>query len=841
MKNISSRYLKVQKKRTILTILGVIMSVALITGIFTIITSVQDKLIRSEINRNGSYHITIKDLTPDKVDILTNYTNVKKHSISTPFKTGVLEDLGKNYDGNNRYRKIKIKSHSNFSPDITPVKLKEGSLPTNSNELVVDTWVLNYLPGNAKIGDNVTLDLGEINKGVFESSNKKEYKIVGTMYPNLTTSGKMNAMGLTFLDENNLKKNEVYSMDIELKSYKDINSKIKTLANDVEIPIDNIRVHNSLLGFYGESSNTELNAALFMLVGFIVLLVVISTIAVIFNSFNISVIERASQFGVLRCVGSTPAQIRKIVFKEAVIISIIGIPIGLLCGTFAMKVVFYVIGHIGADKVFSDINVVISPLVIIVSSIIGFLTIIASAFLPARIAAKVSPLEAVRSTGQFKKDNIKRSKLGTLIHNIFGFEAGLAWKNLRRNRKRFLITVFSMVISIVLFIVFNSFLKFTFDGNFMDNTNMYEFMISNRDGSSITEKEYNDLVNISGIDRVFPNMIFPVKATVSTDTLTDEFSKYCKGEYTVTNNTVQFDSTNIMCYGDNNLDLFGEVITSGEIDINTMNKNNGVILIKQASEYIRNPETGKLKKTYFDLTNTKVGDTIPVTPYKNKTINVKVAAIADTGIFTYKKYCHSDGFIMITSKDVYKNIIGNDKYNSMNVSIVGDSDNDAVAKSISAYCEKNDFDYVDLIKQAKEYKRNNLVIKIFLYGFVSVITLISCLNIINTINTNLLLRTKEFSILKAVGMSEFKLKKMVCFEGLYYGIISSLYGVIIGVGLSYLLFNIVTQVSDFGWNTPWNDIAVAIAGVLVFTLLSAYIPLRRMNKQSLVDNIRKEH
>jgi putative ABC transport system permease protein len=151
------------------------------------------------------------------------------------------------------------------------------------------------------------------------------------------------------------------------------------------------------------------------------------------------------------------------------------------------------------------------------------------------------------------------------------------------------------------------------------------------------------------------------------------------------------------------------------------------------------------------------------------------------------------------------------------------------------------YTYIDRAQQAEEERNAATTISIFLYGFVAVITLIGSLNIINTISTNLILRTKELSMLKAVGMTQNGVKRMVSMEALFYGIIASIYGGIIGTGLSYLLYHFATQgIQDFPWTIPWSSILVSTAGATFIALVSGFLPLRRINKNNIVDNMRME-
>lgn len=176
-------------------------------------------------------------------------------------------------------------------------------------------------------------------------------------------------------------------------------------------------------------------------------LIIVSTIAVIYNAFNISVIERISQFGLFRSIGATPKQIKNLVYREAFLLTVIAIPLGFGLGVIAMKVVLYIISLIQDDiALFENMKISISPIVFLVTSVLASITVFLSARGPARRASKVSPLEAIKNTKDVKKEKIKKTGNTRIIRKLFGIEGEIAYKNLNRNKKRFIITVFSMVL-----------------------------------------------------------------------------------------------------------------------------------------------------------------------------------------------------------------------------------------------------------------------------------------------------------------------------------------------------------------------------------------------------------
>ncbi|MFD1907604.1 ABC transporter permease [Paenibacillus rhizoplanae] len=218
--------------------------------------------------------------------------------------------------------------------------------------------------------------------------------------------------------------------------------------------IKNVRIeyNNELLRLYGKSIYQGVNSSLILAFAAVIVIIMICTIAVIYNTFNISILERISQFGMLRCIGATPAQIRKIVLQEAALLSLIGIPIGILTGTLFMKVLFYNISLLALGFL-NDMRMVISVPILLTAGVLGLLSVFLSAIGPAKQASRVSPLEALQNLGSTKIDRITTVKRSLFVTNLFGIVGQFASRNLRRNKKRFRITAFSMIVSIIIFLL----------------------------------------------------------------------------------------------------------------------------------------------------------------------------------------------------------------------------------------------------------------------------------------------------------------------------------------------------------------------------------------------------
>ncbi|MCG4581052.1 ABC transporter permease [Clostridium cochlearium] len=465
-----------------------------------------------------------------------------------------------------------------------------------------------------------------------------------------------------------------------------------------------------------------------------------------------------------------------------------------------MKIVIGVVKVLLKD----EINVVISPIVFIISAIIGLITIYLSAIGPAQKASKVSPLEAVRNTGSLKKEKFKKRKRFRTINKVFGIEGEIAYKNL----------------------------------------NMKDFMLWKRGGSNtgISLSIYNEITNFKDVEKVYkvmydgrPILIPREKVNPKLFELRPSFKERIKDEQLV------LSSNGIISYGDNILPELKKYLREGTIDKEKLNNENGVILIKTNSLY--NEETKK--SSVFDIADYKVGDEIKIIDKKKlKDIDesnikrVKVIGILDKGILD-NEYNYSPTMTLITSEEVYKNITGNNDIRRMFIQLKEGSNKDNLSEYLKVLNKKDPgYQYFDFQEESKRNRDKAIAINIFLYGFVSVITLIGCLNIINTISTNLLLRKRELAMIRAVGMDRGKMSKMICIEGIYYGVIASIYGGIIGTVLSYELFKIMQNLRGFQWAFPIKEILTAVIGAIIISLISTYIPLRKINKENVIENIR---
>jgi putative ABC transport system permease protein len=849
--SLTLRYLIQNKKRTIVTIIGIILSTALICGIGNIYESYMDYQIRATIKNRGSFHATFYDVKKENLDYITKSSDVASAGLSSNSGHAKLSDENLNL--------LQVKEYDNNAFEGYKISLKKGKLPKNNNEIVISENSLSIMDKNYKIGDKITLNIGErVNPNGDQPSSysvsseeyikdpkQKTFKIVGIMDKPGFESGNSVTTGITYLGVPKVSSDKNINVSIILKNPKSVYSDVPKIAQNSNIEPENIQYNEHLLRLQGASKYENINRTMIRIIMLVTSLVIVCTIATVYNAFSISISERKKQFGILNSIGSTSSQIMKLVFIEGFIVSIIGIPIGLLSGTFAIAMVFELIQSLFSKSfiVDMDLRVVYSPEVILISSIIVLITIFISVILPAITAAKISPLDAIRNTGDYKIGKVKDSKL---VKAIFKTEGVIAYKNLRRNKKKFRITLFSLIISVVIFISFSGFMKMMLKAETVRSgqiTSDISIYYQNQINGEIANKVINEIKNIPGINNFnavnYNDLSLSIKVLESKINEDNKqiIEKYYEKEKVGNEYLYEFINNSIKLPGDVAISKLN--LKEGSFDKEKAIDEVGVILVDK-SYY---EEDGK--KAELTLTKYKVGDTIDANlmDYDEETneeivkpIKFKIMAITDDllpGDYGYR----SLGLEFITYDEVGKNL----GYEIEKGIIYIDSDKKETTKeAIRNVANKYNYNFVDESEESLKLRQSYMAMEIFVYGFVAVISLVSITNIVNTISTNINLRKRELAVIRSIGVTPSGFNKMIYLESFLYGILSLIYGVPIGIGLNLLMNKTLADVIEFESVLPWEAIVISVIGIFVITFISSYIPIRKLNKENIIDNIRQE-
>lgn len=842
---LSNRYLKHNKKRSTLTIIGIILSVALISSIGTFLVTMQNTMLKEAIEKNGEYHVSVSSLTSDIINKIENNPKVEyaaKLNVEPPVP--FIKD-----------KKIIVNKGDKNITKAFSVKAKEGTLPDKEGQIAIEEWVLKYFDTKPKIGD--TIDITNID-GLIE-----KYTLTAIVENKSTSQYSGNAMAYTYTDVKDISNAALFVKISGNTGKREVIDNIKTIAGE-----KNITENNEVLRLSGESEDSNTNNALFGISGIVIGIVVISTVMVIYNSFNISVAERSRHFGQLRAMGSTKKQIRKLVLIEALTMMGIAVPIGLAFGVLAVYIISIIFKMLATGF---NLDVVVSPIVILGSAFLGVVSVYVSALLPAKTISKISPLVAISSNHLINKENIKKKRKSKFIKSL-GIDKVMAIKNIKRNKKRFYITAISMAISVVLFISFMSFTKYVMD--FTDKVSpQQESSFEIRENIEVLKYEglsddlIKDLNKISDIEEVMLNY-YPLKLKAVVDEsiipqiIKEQNYDFIK-EVKLNGENKKYLSVYMNAFDNNKINSLNKYIKDGSIeDI----KENEVIVVRNQNM------PGGIYSPVMDL---KVGDEVTVDSnyfYFQEELTIqdyKDGKTPQVKENPKSEYTNGD---LITLK--VKAIIEDEPYSSMGEPGIQKlilptenlkniiKDNEEYVKKFgikSAYLKINnerietvEKSLTKLIEEYPSYEASNMVelqrqfkgiatqMMILLIGFVVVIALISSINVINTVTTNIIIRKRELAGLKAIGMTSKELKKMISLEGALFGFYGGTIGSIIGVGLSYLIYLRFSSIKNFSYEIPWINIAMAMGGVMLIGYISALIAMRKLSKENIIEGIKQE-
>lgn len=854
---ITWRYLKQNKKRTILTTIGIIIAISLFSGIFTFIFSMRQGVIENRRKETGDWEFQFCNVQIDKVNKITKNLEIKDYYIVTNSYNLDVKDNNKN--------KIKLyKGDYNYLNKRITQENIEGNYPKNSLEICLSKNAKRIL--NKNIGDTITL--GE--NGIYQC-----YKIVG--FNNKFIAGQ-SILGQTYLGSEDIKNGELYNVYVNLKAKshkRDIISKIGNRLNikgDWEINIEDnqpyIQSNNMLLKAMGQSINEMFNEVINILIVIVISIIVICTVAVIYNAFNISVAERINEFGILRSIGATPGKIRKLVLQEVLFMGSIAIPIGIIAGYIGIYTTMYFLSK-SKNYIFNSIaHVRFYPQIILISFVLGLITILLSVFGPAISASRIAPIDAIRNSSNIKNKKIKRRR-AILSKVILGVEGAIAYKNIRRNNKRFLTTIFSLIISVVIFNTFTSLMSVSKKQvQNMVEDRCYDGLIwPYEHNAAITPVIIADLKNRKEVEKVESIKEVRSKLCIENKFLNNQYYKM-RGKEVPTGkqiNNKSYISMNIFSYSAYDSEALKDAkryLIEGKVDENQLN-NGGVLLVDtNKSINIKNN-----KKVLGRLLKYKVGDEIKIPKCKGilkERYNGSLEGRNDVDSNIDKELEQAicdDKFIKlkvvgILSKDITKDTFKGERVsfifsmNGFNKNFGGYPTN-KVLFTFKNKVNKTEFrEYLsDRCRQLKLnyqdvkiiYDRENSVNKqigIFIYGFVILISFIGIVNIINSITIELLLRKSEFAIMLSIGMSRKQLGKMIVLEGILYGIISSIIGTLISIGLFNMMIYIQKRYMDFAEVMPISIVIIGFTTNILITLLASLIPLKRLKNISIIDNIR---
>ena len=868
LNKLTIKHLLLNKKRTVVTIIGIILSTSLMVGIGLLFSTFSDYMIKEIISYSGSYHTEFVGINKD------DFNKIKSDEYT--------------YFYENKIGFSKIDSENEYKPYLAilgvnkeyfnELKLIEGVFPKNDSEIVIsehiklnggitynvgDSITLTY--GTRKVDGVTTLENSEYKDGeTLDIIGSKTYKIVGIVersnYENYSACGYS-----VFTLYNDIGNNA--NLYLTFNKTKNIINRSEALADKINYSKDKIIYNDSLLAMYGESRYGNINNMIMSILSIMLALVSIGCIIVIYNSFAISVMERKKQFGLFSSIGATKKQLSHTVFFEAFIVGTIGITLGLLGAFIGIGIVIMIMNNLLKGMLEYNLELTVNLTYIIIPILFMAVVILLSAFIPSRSASRVSPIEAIRQNDDIKIKG-KKVKTNKLIKKIFGVEGDLALKNIKRNKKKYRITIVSLFISIVLFISFSAFLDYTTSGaeDMLGTYNADIMVYKYKTNDEELNKLIDELVNSSDVKESVESVMSNITLKINNDMYTDEYKELYRLIYEQDVEQLDYNMITLIQLDDNSYNNYLKQLGLNEDKIIVYNsystvvynngnrknykvnviKDNAILKacdLKDNFVLVEDPQYG----SYYTVTEDK---SIIESSCNNNLNNIYITNKEYPLLDIYSGY---EGLKIIVNEKTFNYLYNNynltDFYpdseegsNSNIYQIAIKADNftnlDKIGEKINDTTYGN---YVNLTTNMQMQKNLLLVIKILMYGFISLVTLIGITSVFNTINTCIALRRKEFSILRSIGLTKKGFNKILYFESLFFGLKSLLYALPVSLFVVYLIYKTMADVVSNGFMIPWTSIIIAVISVFIIILLSMLYASSKIKKDNILEQIRDEN
>ena len=945
MKTLTLKNLKLNRKRTIVTIVGIILATALLSALVTLVSSFQYSMIEYQKQKDGDFHVKFSNVKMSELSEFKNNRNIESTFETMGMGFAKLDGC-KNED--KPYAYVMATDEAGFERGC--FNLIEGRMAKNEDEIVIPRHLKTNGRIDIKVGDEITLDVGKRydsdTESVIEENSAyeheaetltgtvtKRYKVVGIMERPGYKMEDYSAAGYTFVtysDElaaiDNGSKSEAGEADTTLTVYSRYTQ--KALRNKDAVTADIIGVDEKLLAKANDSS-VEMTAeesdrflkemenakydiymnrflisyecvfpidgtfkALFTVAAVVALIIILTSVYCIKNSFNISITEKIRQYGMLASVGATRRQIKSSVKTEAAMLGVVGIPVGTMSGILASLVLVKVVNALSAGWLNFALSFHTSLPALILAVILSIATIYFSATGSARRAARVTPLEAIRNTKEIK---IKSAKLKTpaIIGRIWGIGGIISYKNIKRNNKKYRTTVTSIVICSVTFIVISYFMSMAFSMVGMSYASTdYNIGINMSYKKDIDIEKLSKLVSgIEGVDDYLVGAGYDFD--VDKPEYTKEYGEYCRQLYDDSEDVSQMFLITVL--DDKSYDKYAS-------DAGIKNAAEGAILVNKCTFDVYNENSSKYVKKEMELYKYKAGDTIKcgynvyddassddnavegdtesstddnnavegdtessvddnngyvdeetINNGVRKTVDVTIAGVTDKVPIGYKGY--SNTTLMFMNQKGFESLWADGKsgnelepgyasYSAYVVAENADEYQDTLEKETEENPEYSQISFYvsNLDKEMRDEKSLFTLLGVFAYGLIVVIALIGITNIINTLSTGMELRSREFATLRSIGMTDKQFAGMVRLESVFISVKALVIGVPLGILISYLLCVMMNRMDNaIIYEPPYKAIILCIVVVIMLIYAIMKLSMTKLRHNNIIETIKNEN
>lgn len=897
--------LKKNRTRTVVTIIGIMLSAAMICASTTFVASMQNFVLRYTVYKTGDWHGAVYDAAyKDYEDIggsgkvasatyaqVLGYAKIDSANERKPYLYVLGGDAASGYF------------------ETMPVHLTAGELPKSSSEIILPEHLATNGKVSYKIGDTVTFEvgdrildgkkLGQINPFFTYDSKiqvevKNDEKLENTVARTYTVVGIYERPALENTDAPGYTALTVADRGADGQSPIDCHFKMKKPSAVYDFMKETgytdayrYAYNTDVLLYSGVSRIDSVTATLYSLAAIVIGLIVFASVSLIYNAFSISVSERTKQFGLLSSVGATKKQLRRMVTFEALTVSAIGIPLGILVGIGGIGITLLLLG----DKFSSIVGKAHIPLrlcvsweSVVIAAVIALITVLISAWIPSKRATRVSAVEAIRQSMDIKVSGrpVRTSKLA---YKLFGLPGVLAGKHYKRNRKKYRTTVVSLFMSIVLFVsaaAFTDYMMESAEGGLASDQFDLIYAAESDASSAMTPDALLELLfseqNVTG--GTYTKKQF-LQGDISREYVTamfaDRFADFGMESEDAAPKDLSI-SGYLYFVADAEFNRLLEKYDLKEADYYNRDKPLGIALDRNI-EFDRRLEKFVTLDTlkgdgcvieglyyveidgYYRKDSRIDENDNKVVLYQNRDNENDIIELPYEESFAKytlrsEKTIEEAPFFVSRSTPVAINMIypysmlesvvpeaalnqfRNTEYFLTSSNHTASFENLATVLTENGLSSRQLFDYA---ANAETNRNVVTIIRVFAYGFIVLISLIAAVNVFNTISTNISLRRREFAMLKSVGMTQKGFSRMMNYECLLYGSKALLLGLPVSCGITYLIYRAVTTAYETSFHLPWAAVGIAVMSVFLVVFATMMYSMSKVKKDNPIDALKNEN
>lgn len=894
LNKVTLQVLRKNKVRTLVTIVGIILSAAMFTAVTTTVSSMRQYMINIVKANEGSWYGVLRNLTLEQLE------NVKQDErlvdCAVLKHIGYSEEIMENGQlGSKPY--LYTLALEDTEQTMIPVRLVEGRLPGNSNEIILPKVLRTSAGIETSLGELLTLDVGrrqydgkeryQSNSYIYKSSGQdteevgdkeldqgesyvrlgeRQYTVVG-YFENLSIEWHSPAayVALTAADDT---EDSLYDVYFTLSEVNDTYTFLEEHSSGDGAENIECSANKELIRYLGARMGNSYMMVLYSLAAILIAIIVFGSIALIYNAFSISVGERTKQFAILKSVGATNRQVRQSVIFEGVMLSLIGIPLGVLGGLLGIGITLRALsgsfGRIFGAQEAIELTLSVSAPAIIIAVLICIATVLISASIPAKRAVKQQPIAVIRQSTEIKLAP-KSVKTNSLVLKVFGFSGMLADKNFKRNKRRYRATVFSLFVSIVLFISASSFCTYLTDGarTVMSGSKFdlrYYLMEENEIGGDELIQKFRATQGVNEAVYATPlvRVIFVPSEVVSEEAkkvkqseveyafagemdLCEAILWFVEDDYYrdyLQNNGLD---TSLYMNAENPVGLMGDNVklyNGNEERYYALQLFNRESMTAYSTDSLYNLFEWDTEDQYQEM----ISAMTPEALRENENVSeLTIGGRYKEPIFFLSEY--GEGVVNLLYPYSAMETLVPDASFMLDIYMRVD-DHAATADRISSLLESNFLSTARLTDYAEVAENSRaliLVINVFSYGFIVLISLIAVANVFNTISTNVSLRRRELAMLRSVGMTKKSMRHMMNFECLLYGFKSLIYGLPVSFCMTYQIYKSINYGLEIQFFVPWYSVAIAVGSVFVVVFATMMYSMRKINRHNTIDELRNEN